>query len=90
MGETFRHPVVELAAPPWDLKRIDEPLLVLRKGRAVATGTAAIPTPDPTPECWANRANRKDTSTYAEIANPSKSLIYLNPTLKGPGSYATV
>jgi hypothetical protein len=86
MGETFRHPVVEVAAPPQDLKRADEPLLTPRKDRAVATGAVAIPTPDPTPERQANRANRTGASTHARIAPIAK-----RPSIhvKGPDSYAT-
>ena len=71
MEETFRHLVVKLAAPSQDL----------RKDRAVA-----ISTPDPAPECKANRACRKDTLTHARMAPiPMHSSIHV----KGSNSYAT-
>lgn len=86
IGEAFRYPVIELAAPPQDLKRDDGPPLVPRKNWAVATGTTAIPTPDPIPERQANRANRKHASTHARIAPIAKRS---STHVKRPGSFAT-
>ena len=85
MGETFRHPVVELAAPPQDLKRADELLPLPRKDSAVATGTSAILAPEPTPERKANRGNRKDASSHVGITIAKR----LYTRVKGPGSDAT-
>ena len=75
-----------LSRPPQVPQREDEPFLAPKKDRAVATLTAAFPTPEPTPERKTTRANRKDASTRAGIAAITKSS---STHVKGPGSHGT-